>query len=109
MIQISLKRDDKKREIRVVVKYHADKIICSAASMLIYTLGQIIHTLDELGKLDKKPTLKLESGDAKIVASADQANWLAVAEAFMYTLVGLQLLEHTYPDQVKLDVHLLTE
>ena len=78
-------------------------IICAAASMLTYTLAQIISNMHAEGKLKKKPTLMLnEDGSARITAKPKDEHFDECLHAFFCVQTGYHLLSLNYPQYVEL-------
>ncbi len=71
---------------------HGKDIVCSSASILAYTLASIAESLDE------DAIICLKSGDSIIECESNPST----RNAFNYTKVGYALLEHNYPQYVRL-------
>ena len=77
-------------------------IVCSAASILAYTVAQALQFVYEEGGLKKKPHLKLEEGNTIIVAKPNEDTYAEVLHTFFVAQVGFHLLAHNYPQYVTL-------
>lgn len=77
-------------------------IVCSAASILAYTVAQALQFMYEEGNLKKKPHLKLDKGDAIIVAKPKEETYAEALHTFFVAQVGYHLLAHNYPQYVTL-------
>lgn len=78
-------------------------IVCAAASMLTYTLAQLISNMHEEGKLRKKPTLMLNGdGSARITAKTKDEYFDECLHCFFCVETGFLLLSHNYPQFVEL-------
>ena len=77
-------------------------IVCSAASILAYTVAQALQFMYEEGKLKKKPHLKLDKGDTIIVAKPKEDSYAEALHTFFVAQVGYHLLSHNYPQYVML-------
>lgn len=77
-------------------------IICSAASILTYTIAQYLHYIHERGGLQKKPHILLNDGDALIVAKPTKEYEAEVLNAYFVAEVGYSLLAQNYPQYVEL-------
>ena len=77
-------------------------IVCSAVSILAYTVAQALQFMYEEGGLKKKPHLKLEPGDTIIVAKPKEETYAEVLHTFFVAQVGYHLLSHNYPQYVTL-------
>jgi uncharacterized protein YsxB (DUF464 family) len=81
---------------------HGKDIVCSAASILAYTVAQTLQFQYEEGGLKKKPHLKLEPGDTVIVAKPRPERFEEALHTFFVAQVGYSLLAKTYPQYVSL-------
>jgi uncharacterized protein YsxB (DUF464 family) len=77
-------------------------VICSAASILVYTVAQYLNFIYKRGGLQKKPRILLNDGDALIVAKPKSEFEGEVLNTFFVAEVGYSLLAHNYPQYVKL-------
>ena len=77
-------------------------IVCSAASILAYTVAQALQFMYEEGNLKKKPHIKLEKGDTIIVAKPNEESYAEALHTFFVAQVGYHLLSHNYPQYVTL-------
>lgn len=77
-------------------------IICSAASVLCYTLAQSMEFMFEEGELQKKPHICLKEGDAFVAVKPKTANYNKCLHAFFIIQVGYLLLAGSYPENVEL-------
>lgn len=80
-------------------------IVCSAASILSYTLAQSIATMADQGGLDGKPVIKLDSGDVCIRAIPGEGMHETVQSAFIFAIIGYRLLEKQYPANVRVKMY----
>jgi uncharacterized protein YsxB (DUF464 family) len=102
MIKVTFTESGQKLSLRVEghagYAEHGKDIICASASILANTLAAIILEIDEVDAI-----VDLTSGDATIECKCkDDATYRIVANAFRYTKIGYELLEHTYPQYVRL-------
>ena len=110
MIKASFKRDEESKAIIMTVKGHAGlnkeghDVICSAASILTYTVAQYLKYVYERGGLQKKPRIDMNSGDALIVAKPTEEFEGEVLNAFFVAEVGYSLLAKNYPQYVELNM-----
>ena len=109
MITVNVTIDRDKRECSLTVKGHAGQaavgqdIICASASMLTFTIAQVIKTLDINAELEDTPTLDLESGDTIVSCRAATDEVFAyLYHAFHTILTGYRLLAHNYPQFVEI-------
>lgn len=94
--------------IRLDVNGHAGQakigqdVICSAASILIYTLGQTLLYIHKQGWLKKKPVIKLKSGRGTIQCDPKREFFEECLMAFFEIEIGYSLLANNYPQFVEL-------
>ena len=77
-------------------------VVCSAASILAYTVAQTLQFMYEEGQLRKKPHLKLDEGDTVIAAKPKAEFYAEALHTFFVAQVGYHLLSYTYPQYVGL-------
>ncbi|MBQ7873757.1 MAG: ribosomal-processing cysteine protease Prp [Oscillospiraceae bacterium] len=108
MINVSFTQDRESQSIIMKVSGHANSgekgkdIICSAASILCYTLAQSMEFMYEEGELHKRPHISLKEGDAFVIAKPKTANYNKCLHAFFIIQVGYFLLARSHPDFVEL-------
>lgn len=108
MIKVSFTHEKKINTLIMKVVGHAGMnnegkdIICSAASILAYTIAQYLKYVHDRGGLHKKPHIVLNEGDALIVAKPTQEFEAEVLNSFFVAEVGYSLLAHNYPQYVEL-------
>ena len=108
MIIVKYSYDRDKRECSLRLKGHAGQadighdIICASASILAYTIAQVIKAMEHHGDLIEPPTIDLESGDATIVCRAkDDYLFAELMQDFFVIRTGYALLAHNYPQFVE--------
>lgn len=108
MITATLLVDADKRECSLTVKGHAGQaptgqdIVCSAASILAYTLAHCIKNMWELGSLEEH-SIVLDGGDASIECKCEDDEIFAeVFQTYSVIKVGFSLLARNYPQYVEL-------
>lgn len=90
------------------VKGHAGQsekgndIICSAASILAYTIAQFLQYIHKCGGLQTKPIIMLSEGEALIEANPIKEYEAEILNAFFVAEIGYSLLAENYPQYVKL-------
>ena len=107
MISTVFEADREGRKLSLSVKGHAgqavpgEDIICASASILAYTVAQIVKAMENHGDLAETPTIKLDSGDAVISCVAKDDDIYAEAmHTYFVAQVGYSLLAFNYPDFV---------
>ena len=103
MLNVTFTENDKKLSLRLEghAEYaeHGKDIVCASATILAYTLASIIDSFDD----DVEAFINLASGDTTIGCKCkDEKTYAKIADAFRYTQTGYALLEHNYPQYVKL-------
>ena len=94
--------------IRLDVNGHAGQaevgkdIVCSAASILAYTLAQTVMYLHKEGWLKVKPVIALTSGRGTICCHPKDEYYTWCLMAFFQTEVGYSMLSENYPEYVEL-------
>ena len=95
--------------IHMTLKGHAgaapkgEDLICSAATMLAYTVAQAVQFMHEQGKLKKKPKIHIKDGEAAIIATPTEEAYAEALHTFWVAQCGIHLLAHNYPQIVKLE------
>ena len=79
-----------------------EDIVCSAVSILAYTVAQALQFMYEEGGLQKKPHIKLTEGNTIIVAKPKPESYAEALHTFFVAQVGYHLLSHNYPQYVTL-------
>ena len=99
---------EKEKGLRLYLRGHAgaaapgEDPVCAAASILAYTAAQHFSYLYAEGKLEGRPDLRLEKGDAALCA-IPQEDYLDEALHGLYVLsLGYALLARQYPQHLKL-------
>ena len=106
MIQVRFEKDGK--NIILTVQGHSEQaemgqdIVCSAASILAYTVAQMVTDMGESGKLKKKPHIRMESGDSAITCKPTKQHFNEALHTYTVAQSGYELLAHTYPEYVRL-------
>ena len=107
MITASFHNNAELWEVSLTVKGHAGQaevgkdIVCASASILAYTLAQIVHSLEH--RLEGEPIISLASGDTTISCRCkNYRTYVKVLNAFNFTQVGFTLLAQNYPQFVEL-------
>ncbi|MBE6924420.1 MAG: ribosomal-processing cysteine protease Prp [Ruminococcaceae bacterium] len=95
--------------IRLVMKGHAgaapkgEDLVCAGATTLAYTAAQAVLTLQEQGKLTRKPKMALSEGNALIIATPTQEGRQELEQAIGVVGLGLEMLSHNYPHCIRLE------
>ena len=95
--------------IHMTLKGHAgtapkgEDLVCSAATMLAYTVAQAVKFLYEQGQLKKKPKIHITDGSATIIATPTEEGYAPVLHTFWVAQCGIHVLQQNYPQNVKLE------
>ena len=95
--------------IHMTLNGHADTapkgedLVCSAATMLAYTVAQAVQFLFEQGKLKKKPKIQIKDGEATIIATPTEDAYAETLHTYWVAQCGIHVLQHNYPMNVKLE------
>lgn len=77
-------------------------IVCSAASILAYTVAQVAKLMHERGFLECEPLIELGDGDATISMRPTAEGQAEVQHTLFVARTGYSLLAHNYPQYVEL-------
>lgn len=77
-------------------------IICASASMLAYTIAQMVQDYYEMGALMCPPKIILKSGRSNVTCIPKKDYYEEVRYAYLVVQTGLNLLARNYPEYVSL-------
>ena len=110
MINVKFVMDEEHHLIQMTMKGHAGQaehgqdIVCASASILAYTVAQIVKAMEQHGDLEGEPTIDLNEGDATISCRCREADVFGeLVHTFFVAHVGYLLLAHNYPEYVSLE------
>lgn len=110
MITVNLAQDDEKKTLSLKLSGHAGQadigkdIVCASATILAYTVGQIVKFMEDNKELTRKPVIKLKKGDIEISCRCKTDEGYAKAlHTYYVAQVGYTLLTHNYPQYVALN------
>ena len=109
MITCKFYKKPSQGSIHMSLKGHAgtapkgEDLVCSAATMLAYTVAQAVQFLYEQGQLKKKPKIHITDGSATIIATPTEEGYAPVLHTFWVAQCGIHVLQHNYPKNVTLD------
>lgn len=96
--------------ISLSIKGHAgaaevgQDIVCASASILAYTVAQLVKDYGNLNMLKKKPTIMMKKGSTTVTCSPKKEYYDEVKHSFYVVQTGLNLLAHNYPQYVVLEM-----
>lgn len=108
MIYVRFETSEDKKTIVLKLQGHAGQaelgkdIVCASATILAYTVAQVVADLHDRGKLKKKPTVTLKEGDIAVVCKPTKDAYAQAMHTYAVAQVGYALLANTYPEYVKL-------
>ena len=108
MIKVKFRTHDATRYLRLTVEGHAGSdtighdLVCAMASILTYTVAQMVQAMEHHGDLEGKPCIDLKKGDAAIIFRCKNDDVYAEARhTFLVAETGYRLLAHNYPQYVE--------
>lgn len=105
MIKVRL-NETKSGSLSLSIKGHAgaaevgQDIVCASASILAYTVAQLVKDYSATDKLKHKPTIMMRKGSSTITCSPKEEHLNEVKHTFFVAQTGLNLLAHNYPQYV---------
>lgn len=108
MVKVRFDKSEDGKSLILTVKGHSGQaetgqdIVCASVSILTYTIAQVVQEMQSKGKLKKKPTIRLDSGDAVVTCKPNKAYYNEAFHAFSVVQAGYHLLHHNYPQFVDL-------
>ena len=108
MIKVKFRTHDATKYLRLTVEGHAGSdakghdLVCAMASILAYTVAQVVQAMEHQGELSGKPCVELKEGDATIIFRCKNNDIYAKARhTFFVAETGYTLLAHNYPQYVE--------
>lgn len=106
MVKVKFEQIDNKLSLSLVGHSGQAKIgkdiVCSACSILAYTVAQFVKEADDAGYLKKPPTIRLESGDTVITCQPIDDLLIDIQNIYFFAEKGYELLAQNYPQNVEL-------
>ena len=106
MIQVRFEKSEDGKTLIMTVTGHSGQaemgqdIVCSAASILAYTVAQTVTDMGECGKLKNKPHIRMCSGDSAVTCKPTKQCFGEALHTYIVAQTGYELLAHTYPEYV---------
>lgn len=108
MIKVSFNTNDYERSLSLKVEGHAGSnvigqdLVCASASILTYTVAQIVSAMEQDGELEEA-LIETNEGDARIsIRCKTKEAYKEAAHTFFVAVTGYKLLEHNFPQYVEL-------
>ena len=109
MIKVKFRTHDATRYLCLTVEGHAGAadpgydLVCASASILAYTVAQVVQAMEHRGDLEGKASVELKEGNAAIVFRCKSDDSYAEAKhTFFVAKTGYAVLAHNYPQYVDL-------
>ena len=99
-----------RKKLLVTAKGHAQSaekgsdLVCSAVSILLYTLASNVQDLAACSRDYRRPRTKLDEGDAEVSISPVHGGGSVATLVFDSVCKGFELLSKDYPENVKFTV-----
>lgn len=78
-------------------------IVCASASILAYTVAQLVCEMEACERLKESPLVRLSEGDALVEAKCKDQKALEEARRIMhFAKAGYSMLQNSYPEYIKL-------
>lgn len=107
MITVNMDINEEKKTLSLTLSGHAGQaaagydIICASATILAYTVAQVIKLMQKDKLLAKKPVIRLKEGDIEISCRCDsKENYASAFHTYFTAQVGYSLLAHNYPQYI---------
>ena len=108
MIKVKFRTHDATRYLRLTVEGHAGSdtaghdLVCASASILAYTVAQVVQAMEHHGDLSGKPCIELNEGDATIILRCkDEDIYTEARHTFFVAETGYLILAHNFPQYVE--------
>lgn len=110
MIKVKLSQNDEKKTLSLRLKGHAGQanvghdIVCASATMLAYTVAQMVKYMEDDNKVTRASTIRLKKGNIEVTCHCKTDEGYAEAlHTYFVAQVGYSLLAHNYPQYVALN------
>ena len=100
MIAVTIGQNGQGNSFIFMLKGHARKDVCCAATSYAYLAAQCVKDMYNKGQLRKKPSMRLKEGDIIIVAKPAKQAIADALHLFLIIRTGIRLLEHNYPEEI---------
>ena len=108
MIKVNFRTHDATKYLSLTVEGHAGAdarghdLVCASASILAYTVAQVVTLMERNGELDGKSCIEMSEGNATIIFRCKSDETYATAKHTFYVAeTGYFLLAHNYPQNVE--------
>ena len=111
MIKAVFSKDDDAKKVGLHIEAHAGQseygkdVVCASASILLYTIAQIVNAIAQLGDFAEEPIKDITDGEATISCICkNKMLYSELVYAFFVVQTGYSLLEDNYPKYLKLNM-----
>lgn len=78
-------------------------IVCSSATILAYTVAQLVLEAEKNGDLASPAEIKLDIGDTVITCEPSEETYSAIKDVYSFAEMGYAILAYNYPKYVQLN------
>lgn len=110
MIKVKLSQNDEKKTLSLRLKGHAGQanvghdIVCASATMLAYTVAQMVKYMEDDDKVTRRSTIRLKKGNIEVTCRCKtDTSYAEALHTYFVAQVGYSLLAHNYPQYVALN------
>lgn len=107
MIKANFEISSDKKSLILNVSGHAGSaekgkdLICASATILTYTIAQIVQGFYDDKKLKKQPIIKFDDGNAIIICNPRKNIYKEALHAYIIIMTGFKILQYNYPEYVQ--------
>ena len=77
-------------------------IVCSACSILAYTLAAIVESEKKNDVFIREPTIEMKDGRITVECEPNSQHYNEILHAYYVVETGYDLLAHNYPENIEL-------
>lgn len=106
MIKVKIHTTPNNSSLSLSIRGHAgaaevgQDLVCASASILAYTLAQLIKDYANKDMLKGKAKILMRKGSSTITCIPKEEYWETIAYTFYVIQTGLNLLAHNYPQYI---------
>ncbi len=114
MVKAYFNFDTERNAFEMRVQGHADFAelgkdpVCAGASVLAFTAAQVVDLIDR-EQLLEEPVIRISGGNVRLECRPNGASFCRVQTIFLFTQIGMQLLEAAYPGHVSVTMFAAAE
>lgn len=109
MVYATFTYDERSRKVKMELTGHAasaprgEDLVCAGVSALALTAGKAAQLMYSRGLLRRRPLVRLDNGDAVVIATARTGCEAEMLMAFWTVEAGIHALAQKFPQYVKLE------